>query len=96
MAIHNIFFSKVAIMVVLYNLMGKKSQDFFFFLPVYILERYSNCWGKKNYVKHVISVKTMIFAWIQEIMDNFLINFPYILNQMVVLGKSYQPFMKEM
>lgn len=38
----------------------------------------------------------MIFAWIQEIMDNFLINFPYILNQMVVLGKSYQPFMKEM
>lgn len=83
-------------MVVLYNLMGKKSQDFFFFLPVYILERYSNCWGKKNYVKHVISVTTMIFAWIQEIMDNFLINFPYILNQMVVLGKSYQPFMKEM
>lgn len=81
-------------MVVLYNLMGKKSQDFFFFL--YILERYSSCWGKKNYVKHVISVTTMIFAWIQEIMDNFLINFPYILNQMVVLGKSYLPFMKEM
>lgn len=83
-------------MVVLYNLMGKKSQDFFFFL--YILERDSNCWGKKNYVKHVISVTTMIFAWIQEIMDNFLINFPYIpvLYQIVVLGKSYLPFMKEM